>query len=1341
MIVTIATTVAIDKTMEFLIEKGMDYMFSHGMEKVVKRLARDPVDAAYQRALKKWCRNEETRKKYAIAQYSHFEEFRKYLAKGPSGCTSELLSLCKLFEDELKKSPETFQFIEDLRLQSIQTDLKESFSAVCEQHKELLSWLQKIDSTINSPFKLEPSLETSVLFDKETYIPRKCSCVLDEHNSLDKYLHPEKYPQYSLIDYVIGNEKTQKKKLLLCGDAQSGKTTELKHLFHELYESGLFRLYYREIKGWKFDLPDLSEAEQRETIIIIDALDERFDDTERNELFNSIENYATRQPYLSMVVSCRSNFKETSLLGSFECLQLQDLEWDDAKEIIRSRCINPESLIEEIKNKHLFELVEIPLFLIALIDCFNQNNHIPETKPEIYEYLILSQLRAEEEKSLVPHPRMLSKGLKALEGLALGLQLMEKNTLSEDELLDLFDDKEEWNRIQRSGLVENNKKEYAFVHNSFKEYLVSVFLKRLNSLDEMQKLCCYSEVKIIKATWYNVIVLYLSQLSNNNPLFVDLIEWLEKDNEEMLLYVESGLVDEKKRCDLYIGILEECKKKGILFGSRNEKLVEALMKFGQGTESVNYIISELNNVLSYDTHVSNILWTIQYMNWGLMASRNSQLSSQLESAILGLFRQFVNDEKAWAIWNPFDNRYYHNKGSIDGLLGVINESRHPNIWNSFIRLVVKAHMAKEYLDIILEKCIYVHDYKSDGIIHSIPPVWINEALSVVESKDGLLKILVFLEKGISDRKKRLEFSSNHKRLVAPVVSNAEKVIPQEELKEILIRLYEAGIDPFSSRGEIQDFIMPVVAYFEKQGLSEDLFFMYADRVIDSIDNEKKWWFPEKYSKCASFFCSEERLFSFATKNKDTEIGYRSFRCLCGYSPNFGRIAKEYFPSYYVNVENYWQDREKQELAIFFEYDAFKAEVLRLLTQYSGDRKGLSDYLDNYDDSGDKLNKYVYWFFIEFSEKQQYQFDKVKEYIESLDFYHWFLLKETKEYCGPDSKELNDEQKAIVIQIAKDLIVRFANGEDNIHLGYAYYPLEMLLNGSVGRINDFDYLKLLPYSFDVINNDNKTGYYTLFDFIASQSGVDIQKIFDYIVSNVEFDQKVPELNQWRWTSFILENEIERGYPIIVEWAKKDNWGRIIQMFVENPKTRSIIENKDVLEQFPMKSRLTVYWDLVRLKGYDASWIKGELEQIFDNLDEADSLSAAKMLLMLGSIKGLQYANSYPGFYEKEEIAPNYDKEEALPFLFDALGLLMERKNGIEGARLYEAKLCVISSIGKIAAQSSDAFYSIEKKIDELVSPNKEKYSELYYYVSNWKSSLYAHMTKNWNIDEIKGMLMV
>lgn len=1339
---------------KFVIEKGLDYLFSKGLDKICDKLAPNPINSAYEKALNRWCRNDEIREKYAIFRFSHFEEFRKYIIGGPAICNSELVSLCELFEEELKKD-DAYHYIEDIRLQAIQEGQKEIQGEIEEissginelstqsQKQELL--LEKIYNCVSEVRKIESTLPDAVPSIDDDYIPRKCSCAYDEKNYLDKYFHPEKYPEYSLIDFVLGRAKSNNH-FLLCGDAQSGKTTELRHLFHELVDSGLFRLFYQEIKGWDFDLADLSETEQHETFMIIDALDERFDDEERNKLFNRVNIFGKRNPFLKIVLSCRSNFKEINQLDGFEKLYLLDLKWEESKEIIRVKSYNAEALVSEIEAKKLYELTQTPLFLLTIIECFQEKNHIPDNKSELYDYIINRQLEKEEAKGIAAHSRMVKEGRAALESMAVGLQLMDKNAFSEDELLDLFDDEKQWTRIQRCGLIERENSNYSFVHNAFKEYLTSVFLDRIKSLDEIQKLCCFNGTKAIKPTWYNVIVIYLSRLSKENTLFNEIIEWLEKDNEDLLLYVDRRLLDEDKRCAIFISILNECEKKGVIYGVRNESLVEALMSFGYGKDSINYIIGELEKVTEYNTHVSNLLRCLQFIYWPTLVSENFQNASKLKTLIFELFKRFCGDKNAWAIWEPFENSYLFGKDTLDNLLSNIINSKHPRIWDSFIRLVYKANIADYYIDIIIEKSEFVHDYDDNGVTCAILPIWVNESFKSVTTSEGILKILSYFERGVRDRASRNEFVVNHKGVIEVLISNGERVIPKTELTTVLKKVFESGIDPISSYGETHDINKPIVDYLTRQGLAESLFEEYTEKIVSGFENKVQDLSPHKYSKCAAYFVSGERFELFASQYPNTEVGFLSVRCLNSYISNrdynYTQIIKEYYPLYYADVDTQIRNQKTYYLNCLFDYESFKNEVMRLLYEYPDNRQALRKRLDEYDDIEDRLNIYVYYFFNEFVQKDGYDFEAIEKNINDKDFYQMFLLKETVNMLSTENDIiLTDAQVQVLVQIAKEFIHRFANEDERLTIHHLYHPIEMILRGYVD-IDDSCLLKLLPYSTYYIYDSNRMNYYSLFEYISGRPGIDKQVIMDYIVSEVKSGRSITEFEHIKWAGFIIHNNIENGFHYVIDWAKNDEYDSILPMLADNPRTLQIVTSENVYNQFPLRVRLSLFEILVRKEGYDASWVKYQLELLFDSLDEeTDRFSAMRMLLMLGSIKGLEYLNMHPEYFSKKRLIMDYDCVESLPLLFDSLDWLMEERDGYEGVVLYETKTSVFTSIGKIAAHSQTMFDEVENRINKLVESNKAKYSELNYHLSEWKENLYKKNTQIWTIERVREVLLV
>ena len=114
----------------------------------------------------------------------------------------------------------------------------------------------------------------------ENYIQRTCMVRIGNNDFISYHSNSQKYQVYSLLDFVKGNTDYKENKFILYSDAQSGKSTELQKLGWDLQEEGNLLPILFEVKGHPQllnDLPALSEEQDKNVVLIIDALDERFD--------------------------------------------------------------------------------------------------------------------------------------------------------------------------------------------------------------------------------------------------------------------------------------------------------------------------------------------------------------------------------------------------------------------------------------------------------------------------------------------------------------------------------------------------------------------------------------------------------------------------------------------------------------------------------------------------------------------------------------------------------------------------------------------------------------------------------------------------------------------------------------------------------------------------------------------------------------------------------------------------------------------------------------------------------------------------------------------------------
>lgn len=1327
---------------KFILKTGAGNLVSKGMDKIIDKLSENPIDKAYDKALKRWCKNDQIRKSLSAHKFSHFEEFEKYI-ENKDICNNEIYDLCVLFEEELQKDEKAYHFLNDLvnkSLQKEQREIRQITNDLKEQNQELSDKIDKIFTVIKEgQRKLVPTV--SVKSEEGfTYISRTCLKITDKENSLLRYLNPDKYPDYCLADYVIGINGANDNKFVLCGNAQSGKTTELRQLFSVLKDCGLYRLYYKEVKGWPvFDLPDLSEEEQRGTVVIIDALDERFNDEQRNALFNCINSYARKHEFLRMVLSCRSNFKELERLDCFVQLELQDLKWKDAISIIRDRCYDSEALISEIERKRLDEWIQTPLYLNSLIDYHNLNKSLPDNRIDLYEFIIEQQLSKEDKKGLTSHSTI-QKDKEALMFMAVSLQMMEKNFLSEENVLEIMDDNDLWAHLQRTGMLERSEEGYGFVHNSFKEYLVSVFLNHWEKLEDIKKVCCYGGNDVINSTWYNVIVCYLANLSKDNPMFNEIIDWLESSNIDLMLYVEPKLIDENKRKNIFVGIIEDYKTKGLLYAFRNNNLVEALMKFGFCLETIQYIKEELNKAQQYDIHLMNVLRCTRYIDWIKLEISDKSLLLFIEDAIFDVFGKFCNNPNAWAIWEPFENQYFNDKRTIEKFLYYIKDAKHPRICDHLIRFICEYNLADDYVGVVIQKSDYIHDYKDNGVNCSMPQIWVSCTLGKVVSKQSLQQVFDFVHHSIIKDNSRSDYIKDYYDLLDKVIINAEKVYSEDDLSSVLQNIYEDCAKKYSSRVNTSKFVKPIVTYFYKTNKAERLFLHYVNKMAAEYDNKNRKLYYA-FAKCASSFVNEKLFESIAKQNYDVEKYYYILSCLKSNMDKdcSKRILTDNFPSYYIDYDESRLDDERRELELLFDYDSFRKTILLLLDNENLSNESLYKRLDD-DESEQKTNKYVSSFFYQSMTGDNYDFAEIREMIDNLDSYNCFVIKETYEYMVSKDNVLSESQKDTIIKNAKDLIIKVAEHKYQLNPNCRYGFIDLMLKDYIKGIDKSHLLKLLQdyYNYTIYDSSSSDDL-SLFDYVTNQVEIITKDMTDFINELIVSNKSISWSIKIKLGKYIVKHKLVKSYCVVVDWAKNDNSQHIIDLLVDNSDTRKLIAEKNIVDSFPVTNRLYLYQRLIQLSEFDVSWIKQDLECIFDSLENDEKTIAAKLLLMLGSLIGLKYVNGNQDLYLTLDMLPNYNYKEAIPDLFLSFEYIMNKKDEHDRLHLYETKSCILSSIGNIAIQSNENFESVSIRIKALIDSNKATYSFLNSYLDEWRHNMYKSKTKVISINDIKTVL--
>ena len=196
----------IPPVIKFMLSKCAELGFERFVEKLKPRIY-NPIDTAYNKAVCRWTKNDKCRSELVISQISTFKDFADYLNYGNSFKQESLCEFFQLLEEELKKDNETYCYLLDLKTNGIEKkveELDDRLDDVVEKVSRLEVQLQELSIKQNDYRLLESAKASVKQVDAVSYIPRKCETSFEENDYLDRHMHPDKYPDYSLVDYVLG---------------------------------------------------------------------------------------------------------------------------------------------------------------------------------------------------------------------------------------------------------------------------------------------------------------------------------------------------------------------------------------------------------------------------------------------------------------------------------------------------------------------------------------------------------------------------------------------------------------------------------------------------------------------------------------------------------------------------------------------------------------------------------------------------------------------------------------------------------------------------------------------------------------------------------------------------------------------------------------------------------------------------------------------------------------------------------------------------------------------------------------------------------------------------------
>lgn len=471
--------------------------------------------------------------------------------------------------------------------------------------------------------------------------------------------------KFTEIQKIIDRKNIDSNKIIILGEAGSGKSTELYNASSELYIERDYNnvpifIPLNTYTGDNFkDYISMKLGESAKHLLNYDKsklvffLDE-FDQVMNKELATRhILNFADLYKDSMFVISCRTNFYSNNF-PDFDRYFLAPFDNDNISQFSRLELPTVyHQLISKIKSMHFDEIAKVPFFLKTLVDIFKENCDLPNHIAELLDIVISNSIKKDIERLSeydLGNKYPADEIKKDLTLISITLEILQRNYLYSSEINAILNNDFKSEVIKkRLGLITTKDGEsFQFQHNNFNEYLAAKFLSErdfkvildlisikaplinINAKTWVIKSLKYFSLDMfglkikdilsdvltmetrlrINPSWVNTIG-FISQLRSSN----DLINYLLKYEPELALKIESSRLNENDRYTIFKSIFDSYLDKKIPIKSELDfpRLKNIIDQSGSKKEDIfSYLMKHAHSKVHYN-HRYNALNLLSYV--------------------------------------------------------------------------------------------------------------------------------------------------------------------------------------------------------------------------------------------------------------------------------------------------------------------------------------------------------------------------------------------------------------------------------------------------------------------------------------------------------------------------------------------------------------------------------------------------------------------------------------------------------------------------------------------------------------------------------------------------------
>ncbi len=663
---------------------------------------------------------------------------------------------------------------------------------------------------------------------------------------------------FHLIDLI-----TKEKRIVIIGEAGSGKTHELEYLANEVnipfgFYPNLIRL--RDITDIKIDTiikdPYWISAPDTRKILLLDGYDE-LSPEKRDDFTIEIEKYAQDHPDIIIVISTRPNMYVVSdneaysgSIQGFKVYTIQRLFFSDIREICKKRLSEEktERFYEELSLKGLLDLCTLPFYTVSIIDYYNENGYLPDNKNILYAAIIDKKFKYDVEHYR-KHEKIKYKNdiIQALQKISICMELNRVNNLKESNMKALLTPKELGLLNYFGGIskkLHETTEYWEFEHANLNEYFAAQALCNL-PFNRLIEIISFKN-KILVPQMHNTISFLVDAYSDES-----LREWLLENCPEIIIYSDKSRIDPKTRLNIVITIIEKCNASYRKLFTINLR-VRNLVNFAEKSELLKYLINKYRFDLPEITRANYMIALAETE----VDENNKEYIKQI------LINEIEKGLTLRALLTLLDLEKILSKSDVHNIIHKIKHYVDDDIKRYSYQLITEHDAADEEIEYLLNGLEHAGDSSLINVRSDLL-----SALNTVKTLDNIKLLLDAIQKPNNLQHYYLE--DTYKELTTTLINIYRT---NSEAFDVALISYKFAYRFYFNSDKIND----VLKFFEETGTDKRLF--------ESFDDMEKHWL--KISRCFSVIGTKETADLIVSSYKNGKIPFHYMELI------YRRVSKD-----------------------------------------------------------------------------------------------------------------------------------------------------------------------------------------------------------------------------------------------------------------------------------------------------------------------------------------------------------------------------------------------------------------------------------------------------------------